>query len=597
MSFRLKNANGRQLVGPLVEVSIRDLDELDNPNVIISLMHSIHVCGTHAPNSVWGSLFHRLVKLNDTRTSLSSTGGLEHKGESEKAEKPLSKRALKRKQGEQVGHVFSGLTTREIFRTVDVLRQERWNGGGLPMQTLIDAALKNIAFELDALKADEDTADLSYRGVLDRLSLVADLKWRELLSLLLVAGDVDIPFDSTTDKIVDRLLLPMVKHLHGADLLELLRVIRRLKCNAPNLITILSQKLRYEGPHAQYALPLTLSVVKTLVKSNTLIAQVEAEPILHYYFAICQLYHNKVRVKGLLEMAEMTYAISRHSTLPSEIYQKCQSVTELLCTQMELLLQLEVVDAEAASKLLEYTIVLNMRDEKKFPCTANLLTCRNVALERSAKQEEETEEGNTSETRFPRVPRAAVDVCNELAYVNERIVIVRADMVEDERIRFYHTVSNAGLFSLFLGLKLFQHGYLHDTERNLPLEAELNALLQHMSEYAPSPSSVPRLYTMQNFPNTIPSWAEQTLWRIVQHKLKDFRISSSSSDEDVLRCFGDLKCDERKVEQFFHNMMTGPILFIKSRKELWDFNAELARRFGDAKSVETANTRSKTSLY
>ncbi|EPY27743.1 hypothetical protein STCU_05595 [Strigomonas culicis] len=486
------------------------------------------------------------------------------------------------------------------------------------MHGLVDAALKNIAFETEAAVggapavASAPPVALTRKEVVERVRRVANLSWDELVELLSLAGDLEIPFHISAEKVTEHLLLPMLRFLHGPDLIALLRVIRQTKCKAPLLLAEFTHIVARQKPTAPYTYPVTHAMVKVLLQEPSLmldtrcgeevasteraLREMPAAVLLHFFFGLIERHHTHVCAKELAQLGDTLYALSRQSHyLLLSLGDKARALLDAaLCRQMERLLQVEVARPADATRLLEHTVVLRMRAAQDaanaalYPHTQALLRTRNAAvarrerdeatrrqlLEEAAGEEVPPSEGDhdtiavrwesLSDQQLPAVPKAAFEVYRELIYMLERMTVVKATVSDADKQRFSEVLFRTGLYNIFLGGQLFKNAHFHQEEER--------------SASDPTPP-LPRL----------PMWVETAVSQVILKKLnqlyqhnpvlKSGASSKGAVAEEFLHTLGQIYCDAEKVRQFKACVLDSPFRVAKQKREVWIFLCDITQFF------------------
>lgn len=640
----LKGTASTSLIGSLAMTALRDLHETEHAGTLIALLWSVHGAGVHAPEAFWRQVFDRLVELNQTlrdrmsgvmsapagraragkgdlddaqdddalgeEEALTDCAATDPTNEAQKQQQHYRDQSARAQGGPrvlpEVGHVFSGLTTRQIYRLLQVLRLAKWSGEAGQMSDLADQALKNIVFETEAanfpvVAVGSGGEHLSKSELLRRVRRVADLEPGELLALLQIAGDLSIPFGVSARRVSESLLAPMVVYLDRMNLIALMQVVRQTQSHSPSLITALAARIVHRGPTASYALPLSKALLRTVLREADLFAQVDLTAFLEQFFELCAAFQNQVRAVELIALADVLHALSRRCSPNSVTGKKVREMMDRFCLQINRLLQLQLTLTGTATHLLEHTIVLGMRgDPVAYPHVTPLLEARNASEERehvlftqreALRLSRSTEMTTTTmkpggpslqalgprwedqrESELPTLPRAALHIYNELIYLFERMVVVQASLTASDVSRFDATFRKAGLFNLFLGAQLFR-------------EAHLVQPSSSRTSSTPTP------------PVAVPGWIEKRVSACVRKKLSDARLSTQSSDDDVLRVLGHLHCDERKVDRFVSMVQTSPLRLTSQQREVWLYVQELARRFGSAEAQRLSSQMVERALY
>lgn len=602
------------IVGGLAEAAVTDLDSIHHPDALISLMWSVHVTDARAPPQFWAAVLDRLLHLNNNLRG-------KMMGIMDEAEAP-SAATGRRGSRREVGHVFSGLTTRQIYRLLEVLKRERWNGGAGALRDLADQALKNIVFEAEAASFEPTTATavfgggdggapvavapLSRQEVEQRMKLIADLDMEEFIGLLSISGDFGIPFSISAARVSDHILAPMVGYLDSTQLLEVMQVARGTRCNSASLMNVLAAKIETRGPDAPYALPLTKAFARTILKETELFPHVNLTGFVAFFLRVCNEQAAKVRGEELCGLAEVLYSLSRRFAPSSSVGHDLRATMDLLCRQVNRLLQLELAPPSHASRLLEHTIVLGMRASPElYPSVPDLLVSRNVAVgqgrERRGRSAERAVElsatsatttapgGNLGprwedqpESELPRLSKAALSVYTELIYMFERMAVVKASLGQADFRRFEAALNRAGVFNLLVGANLMKLGHLE-------------GIAPHSNESLGGQRQ-PR-DTLAVPLDVLPGWMEKTVCQSVVRRIRSAVLTTASANDDVLRVLGQVHCDAAKVHECIRLVLDSPLRMLQNQRDLWGYLVELARRFGCKEDRRVAQDHFDKALF
>lgn len=637
-AFALKSS-GTALVGKLAMVAIRDLQEKENPEALISLMWAVSSAGVHAPEAFWRQIFLRLVDMNrgrkgnfgsfpssvketnDTEVSSALTGfeggnnGTLSSSTPATDDRVSSRKALRRANG---SHVFSGLTTRQIYRILAVLKKERWSAEAGDMHELADQALKNIVFEAEALILSEKDAkpDVPKRVLTERLRSISDLSFQEFLSLLTIAGDLGVPFHISALRVSDILFVPLTRYLDQHQLLSLLLVVRQTRCYSPSLVEVIAKQIQSRGPGAHYALPLAKAFMRAVTKEKSLLMQPAVMEFINYFLDVCATVVEKVRISELSSLADVVYVLYRSHASGSSTSQKCKQLVDIFCKQVDRVMQLQLTSTAVASKLLEYTILMGMRDDKqRYTNVASLLQTRNAAstdtgmtlreevaliskgeasqahptADRSpALIKDENENHGSGRSNFiihqwsaleekdlPTTPKAALQVYNELIYFFEKMAVVKSDFTNVDLEKFGTIFEQTGLYNVFLGSFLMQQAHLvvSSSSKSTNYFSSLNAL---------------------------PVPMQRRVHKFIALKLLRIKNNDSSkavSEHELLQILGQVHCNEEKVEKLIQMIQQTPLVYSKQHREVWIFVKMLANCFGSQKQQQKAEVLWKASLY
>ncbi|KAG5471289.1 hypothetical protein LSCM1_01363 [Leishmania martiniquensis] len=634
-------------IGALATTASQDLQSPAKAEGIISLMWSVHSTGCPAPATFWDAMVQRVVSMNealggelatdagtappedDTSTPASALAG-----------PPPPSPAPSSTKAPRAGHFFSTLSTRQLYRFLKVLKLVKWDGDPTVLHLLADQTLRNVAFELEAANFDDHSSGDSEGAVAAakrsiepfsfvsaaemrlsspprtlaplpksvaarRIQQVADLQTHEFLELLQLAGELGVPFGVSATRMADELLIPLVPYLNAKQLILLLQVVRHTRSQSPTLLQAVIDRLVQRGTTAAYALPLAKAALKTAAKAPAVFQNVHLDDFAELFSATCEAQHTLVRAAEVAAMGDLLYTLSRRYEETSPQGQRIREVVNLLCAQVDRLLQLQVTSSSNSDRLLECTVLLRMRANKtQYPAVQELLASRAVAIDREECRREAHQKQvvkrvdalNTgaageqtshrwadsprwedlSEDDLPQVTRAALSVYSEFVFMFERMVTVKAELAAKEFELFAFTMKKAGLYSILQGAQLFQQGHL-----------ESEAL------YTP-PSSHP---AAQRISRTLPSWIDKTVTRAVLAKLSNSRISPSDKDDDVLKVLGHVHCDTAKVDSVIAMMARSPLRKLQRQRSVWLYIAELTRRFGSAETKEAMRVYLNKALH
>lgn len=636
-AFALKSS-GSALVGKLAMVAIRDLQEKENPEGLISLMWAVSSAGVHAPEAFWRQIFLRLVEINRTQKGgfggfsfsekepksdvmLFSEGKVEGSSSSSSADGNTSTPKQSRNPPRRVkeNHVFSGLTTRQIYRILAVLKKERWSGESGDMHELADQALKNIVFEAEALVLSEKHAkpDVPKRVLVERLRSISDLSFQEFLSLLTIAGDLGVPFHISALRVSDILFVPLTRFLDQTQLLSLLLVVRQTRCYSQSLVSVISKQILARGPGAPYALPLAKAFMRAVTKEKSLLLLPAVVEFIHYFFRLCTNTVEKVRLSELSSLSDVVYAVYRAHVPDSSVGLSCKKMIDSFCKQVDRVMQLQLASTSVASKLLEYTIVMDMREDKqRYANVASLLQTRNAlsasreeilrddmallssgqragssdgivegATPLSGKQEKENNRTDPSdsiihqwsaleEKELPTIPKAALQVYNEIIYFFEKMAVVKSDITNMDIEKFNTIFEQTGLYNIFLGAHLMQQAHL-------------------------SVSTSPKGVASNSALTSLPVPIQRRVHKFISSKIGRVKNLSNKevSDHELLQMLGQVHCSSEKVEKFIQTVQQSPLVLSRQHRDIWVFVKMLANRFGDEKQQKRAESFCKSSLY
>ncbi|PWU91266.1 putative mitochondrial RNA binding protein [Trypanosoma cruzi] len=584
------------LMGSVVECALSDLNTIDDPELLIKLMWSVNNAKTHAPDHFWRRIVDKLAMLNRSMRDQVGDAIRIEKGKDEKK----SEEEVTEANSVMVGHVFSGLTTRQLFRILRVLRKERWCGDVPVIFDFMDKALKNIVFEVEATqvadtKSSEDLP--SRRTLVQRVKKASDLSPVELLSLLSIAGELGADFHVPLACLSEYLLSPMARYLDRDHLLLLTTCVRRTRCDSAQLVQTIVDTIVRRGVTYSSSLALTKAVLRTILQKPALLSHLTLAPFMDHIFYLCDTHKRHLRAPQILAWVELLYALSRLYAPSSSVGVRVRAAVESFADPLIAMLAIEVVPISIVSRMLEYTVILGMRKQPQYPLTAKLWEDRNTLVNGrrahadslgggdendTASPDHGPEEDVTSETmEMEEVPKGEVTksvkrVYDELISVYERQTVMQMPLLKGEKERVCETFQRVGLYSIFMGADIMKQLHLRD---------------------AASTSSAPTLRHRALSSRPLSTWIEQNVASIVDTRIRSAKISPESTDNDVLRLFGHRHCDAAKVRRFQVLLMSSPLLLARERRSLWEYTSELARRFGGAQEKSLAEEMLRKALH
>ncbi|KAG5497535.1 hypothetical protein JKF63_03799 [Porcisia hertigi] len=633
-------------IGALAMTASQDMHSPAKAEGLVALMWAVHLTGCPAPASFWDTMVQRVVDMNKALGAEFSSGAEEA---SAKDRRPTSASGLSPSPPSaklpRVGHFFSTLTTRQLYRFLMVLKLIKWDGSPTVLHHLADQALRNIAFELEAsnfqrhattkseghgegeqgtlakasikpfsaVGATEIPLELTQQKAVhlprsvavNRIRQVADLKPNEFLELLYVAGELGVPFGVSASRMADELLTPLVQHLNAKELILLLQVVRHTRSQSSGLLQAVIDRLVEHGATGPYALPLAKGALKTAARAPTVFQSVCMDNFVDLFTTTCEVQHTLVRATEVAAMGDILYTLSRRYEETSLQGQRIREIVNLLCAQMDRLIQLQVTSSSTSDRLLECTVLLRMRSNKAlYPAVQELLASRAVAVERAEHrrearqkraikwiqaQAERAVEGQRSsrhsesprweelaEDDLPQVARAALSVYSEFVYMFERMITVKAVLTARDYELFSVNIKKAGLYSILQGAQLFQRGHL---EALLPYTTPLSQA------------------AAQEISHVLPTYIEKTVANAVLARLSSSRFSASDTDDEVLKVLGHVHCDAAKVDAVICMLVQSPLRKLQQQRPVWLYVAELARRFGSEATKKSVSVYLKKALY
>jgi hypothetical protein len=660
------------LVGSLASTAVSDINSPGQAEGLISVLWDVHLIGCAAPPSFWDAMLRRVVQFNsaleDQLTEPTKDGA--GKGGNSGTTSDAPKKASSSRR--PVGHFFSTLTTRQIYRLLLVLKLSKYAGDATALHQLADQALRNIAFELEATRfnggdasphseaggekegekkrkdsdgcsetaaspsvdvpsttttacppplpstttATGDTVSpvtqrrLSKRGVTRRIRRVTDMRPHELLELLSLASDLGASFGVSASRVSAELLTPLVPYLSTKELLLLLQSVRHTQSQSTELLQAVMSYLMEKGPNIPYAMALSKTLIRTAATAPEVFAALEMESFVHFFLDLCEAQFCLCRSSVVTGLAELLYALGRRYGEPSPPGQRIRAVVNLFCAHVNRLLQLKVISVSSVEPLLEVTVLLRMRlFPEQYPAVQELLRTRAAVAEQqqahqAAMQErrlryidasaaaplEETSLGereewagrraprweDLTEAELPSLPKAALCVYSEFAYMFERMVVVRAKLTATDFTVFERDISRAGLYSLLQGVQLFHLGHLRPQVTYTADSAKAAA---------------------QQIPHVMTRWMEKTVNSVILRKLTQSRITERSTDDEVLRLLGHVHCDAAKVDAVIALIVESPLQMMKHQRMLWLYIRELARRFGSDETKKAVATYLSKTLF
>ncbi|KAH8617717.1 hypothetical protein ERJ75_000359100 [Trypanosoma vivax] len=623
------------LMGSAVECALSDQVVQQDAELLIQLMWSVNMAGTHAPHRFWQRVVGSLAELNRSLrgtlgNSLKADGGIGggskavHGGTENDKEAVGSKRNAEKVAGMAVGHVFSGLTTRQLFRALRVLRKERWCGDVTAVYDFVDKALKNIVFEVEAAGAagnKKNDGKISRQAVLRRIRKTSDLSPHELLSLLSIAGEIGMEFHPSLARVSEYLLAPMVTYLNREQLLLLTACVRQTRCESPYLVQVIADEIVHRGARYPCSMSLSKAAVRTVLQKPLLLSQLTLTPLINHVLTLCETYRWCMRASQLLSWAELLYDLSRRYAPSSSVGTNVRVCVNALAAPLRVMLAAGVVPNSILSRFLEHTIILGMRAKKElYVESTKLWEERNAAVNeriehakklfpnekvppllfddelepiRDAENGDElyaTPKNGIESNPQPsarELSRAARKVYDDIIYVYERSVLMREPVSKEEVKRVNETFGRVGLYSLFVGAGAVNRVHFSPQAATLPQCAPAQGGAQAVSKDA-----LPLAF------RTLPPWLERRVCLIVQSRLQDSNVSPASSDDQVLRVLGQRRCSEAKVRHLVHLItQESPFILLRQQRMLWEYIVELARRFGDTETQQIASEALKGAFY
>lgn len=459
----------------------------------------------------------------------------------------------------------------------------------------------------------------SKRDIARRIRRVADMRPHEFLELLSLAADLRVPFGVSATRVSEELLTPFVPHLSTKDLLTLLQIVRVTQSQSVGLLRAVMCRLIEGGPSVPYVLALSKTLIRTAATAPDLFATLDMDDFVDFFLDVCEAQFSLCRLSVLDTLGGLLYTLGRRYDEAAPPGQRIRAVVHLFCTHVDRLLQLQVATAANAERLLEVTVLLRMRPHPElYPGVQELLRTRAVVEEqeqarRAAVQAKKlgyieaaaqqggarTKSGDNdevmsvaaidelaagraprwedvSEQELPTLSRAALHVYGEVAYMFERMVVVRAKLNKEDFTIFERDVNKAGLYSLLKGVQLFHQGHL---------EAQVAYTTGSARAAA------------KQIPRVMPRWMEKTVNRIILRKISNSHITQASSDDAVLRLLGHVHCDAAKVDATITLIVESPLQVLKRQRALWLYIRELARRFGSEETKKTVDIYLSKSLF
>ncbi|RNF18538.1 putative mitochondrial RNA binding protein [Trypanosoma conorhini] len=561
------------LMGSVVECALLDLKTIDDPEPLIQLMWSVNSAKTHAPHNFWRRTVDKLAMLNRSLRDQVGSAIRVGKGNGARVEGAKSTAAPL----VVAGHVFSGLTTRQLFRVLRVLRRERWCGDVPAIVDFADKALKNIVFEVEATRVIEEKpreAPLSRWEVAQRVKQAADLAPAELLSLLNIAGELGVDFHVSLARLSEDLLSPMVRYLDREQLLLLTTCVRQTRCDSAQLVQTIVDSIVRRGVTYPSSLALSKAALRTILQKPELLARLTLAPFVDHIFQLCDAFKWHLRASQILSWVEMLYALSRLYAPSSSVGVRVRTTVESFADPLIAMLALGVVPTSIVSRVLEHTVILGMRKQPQYPRTARLWEDRNAFVNgRNAEAglrgedgedgEEDATPGGSDREPFPRgeVTKSVRQVYDDLISVYERQTTMRMPLSQREEERIRDTFQRLGLYSIFMGANVMQRLHLRGAAA--------------ASGAATAPHGAPPAQPFS-------AWLEREVAAIIDARIRSAKLTSESTDADVLRVLGHRHCDAEMVRRFQELVLNAPLQLARQQRSLWEYTAELARRFGGA---------------
>ncbi|EKF38127.1 hypothetical protein MOQ_001668 [Trypanosoma cruzi marinkellei] len=584
------------LMGSVVECALSDINTIDDPELLIKLMWSVNNARTHAPDHFWRRIVDKLAMLNRSMRDQVGDAIRMEKGKDEKK----SGEEVNETNSVMVGHVFSGLTTRQLFRILRVLRRERWCGDVPVIFEFMDKALKNIVFEVEATQvADMKPSEgpPSRRTVVQRVKKTADLSPVELLSLLSIAGELGADLHVSLARLSEHLLSPMARYLDRDHLLLLTTCVRQTRCDSPHLVQTIVDTIVRRGVTYSSSLALTKAALRTILQKPALLSHLTLAPFMDHIFYLCDTHKRHLRASQILAWVELLYALSRLYAPSSSVGVRVRAAVESFADPLIAMLAIEVVPTAIVSRVLEYTVILGMRKQPQYPLTAKLWEDRNTLVNGRRAHADSLGSGDGVNTALPDhgqaedvtsnttdmegVPKNEVTnsvkrVYDDFISVYERQTVMQMPLSKVEKERVCDTFQRVGLYSIFMGADIMKQLHLRDVA-----STSTASTLRHRA----GPS------------RPLSTWIERNVASIVDSRIRSTKISPESTDNDVLRVFGHRQCDAAKVRRFQELLLSSPLLLARERRSLWEYTSELARRFGGPQEKSLAEEMLRKALH
>ncbi|KAH9600900.1 hypothetical protein LSM04_002173 [Trypanosoma melophagium] len=614
------------LVGSLAECALSDMNSNNSDaESLIQLMWAVNSARTHAPHHFWQRAVEMLAKKN--RSLRDQVGDAIHSSVMTKTNKSVKKNTETRTP---VGHVFSGLTTRQLFRVLRVLRRERWCGDVTTIYDFVDKALKNIVFEAEALSAADDKTHgkpLSRQAVVKRVQKASDLTPLELLSLMHIAGEIGVNIHVSLARVSDYLLAPMVPYLNREQLLLLTTCVRKTRCDSLQLVQAIVDIIVQRGVTYPSSIVLTKATLRTVMQKTSLLSQLTLAPFMDHIFGICDRYKYGMRASQILDWVELLYALSRRYAATSSVGIRVRGCVESFAVPLRAMLLIGAVPTSLISRVLEHSVILGMRHQPQYPLTEKLWEERNAIVNGrrhksiNTVQHEDVEEAEESllyarestetiKTPITRkteeeeedssisnivdvnhyidgeVARAALEVYEDFIYAYERQMILRQSLTPEEMNRLRATFQRVGLYNLFVGAYLFKQLHLS------PNRTDINTSTQSQSKSQSSPPP----------PQALSAWLEREISSIIDSRIQAMNktlppppsLNNNNNNNNntstttytntlnysLLRLFGQRQCDAAKVRRFVRIVQDSPLLLSRQRRSLWEYTTTLAQQYG-----------------
>ncbi|ORC84805.1 uncharacterized protein TM35_000411750 [Trypanosoma theileri] len=637
LTFSPRVFNGQvALVGSLVECALADMNSNSDAEPLIQLMWAVNNAKTHAPHHFWQRAVEMLAKKN--RSLRDQVGDAIHssintKKKNESVKGKIIKTTTTETTHMPVGHVFSGLTTRQLFRILRVLKREQWCGDVPTIYDFVDKALKNIVFEAEALSAADDKPHgkpLTRKEIMQRVQKASGLTPLELLSLMHIAGEIGLDIHVSLARVSDYLLAPMVVYLNREQLLLLTTCVRKTRCDSLQLVQAIVDTIVQRGITYPSSIILCKATLRTVMQKTSLLSQLTLAPFMDHIFGLCERYKYGMRASQILDWVELLYALSRRYAPTSSVGIRVRACVESFAAPLRAMLSVGAVPTSLISRVLEHSVILGMRHQPQYPLTEKLWEERNAVVNKknrkskqAVKEEEEEEDevslldshdGIETTTRIKEeednnhnistfttddvnnsfggeIARAALEVYEDLIYTYERQMVLRHSLSTEEMNRLRATFHRVGLYNLFVGAFLFKQLHL------LPNRTAINISTQFNSETPP--------------PQALSAWMEREISSIIDSRLQTMKKSLSShtnSTENtintvntlkysLLRVFGQRQCDAVKVRRFIQLVRDSPLLLSRQRRSVWEFISLLAQQYGGPEEQAMAQELLTKALY
>lgn len=376
-----------KIIGPLATIAFQDISVFCDADRIIACMWAVHRGRTRAPDSFWRAGVERVAALH-------RTGSVVCQVQSDKA-------------GRQ-------LTPVEIYRTLRVCKREHWSGAIGTLSYLASEALRLIRDEvrLNPLMRSPIPSNVTPQAlkmaVAERVLQASGMEFKQMLSLILIAGELGHRFRDGFDEICTPLIVPIVRCMsaddHGLRIVsELLKSTRTI--SVPLFQAVIDQlhSLCACAPGATptrlVLVPHLLTTIDQLIREmirlpGELIQQLQLRPLFELMMAVARA-KRKLSGVEIVTFTSNMYQVHRILLKTSTFVSEIRMAVEEFAFQLDRMLANGVVTVELVSTFLEHRILLGMQTPSSalmYPNMERLVATRKVLYDQQCGLAAETNE-------------------------------------------------------------------------------------------------------------------------------------------------------------------------------------------------------------